>query len=122
MGRCRRIRRPSIVHDRAQPVQPSRYPNRAEVFPVLPTVPPQTQLSPGAALRAVRARRTFRAALAAYTGAGLEAGPVQLVLHVVTAMRIRPATTAIMVPAKLPTLASIAGGTCVALTARDIAA
>src|SRR5262249_27145695 len=61
-GRCRMIRRPSIVHDRAQPVQPSTAPNRAEVFSVRPPVPPQTQLSPGATLRALRARRTVRAA------------------------------------------------------------
>jgi len=64
-----------MVHDRVQPVQPSRFSNRTEVFPVLPTVPPHTQLSPGATLRALRARRTLRAALAAYAGAGLEAGP-----------------------------------------------
>ena len=50
-------RRPSAVHDRLQPVQPSSSPNRPETRPVLPIVPPHTQSSPGA----TRARRDPRA-------------------------------------------------------------
>jgi len=42
----RRILRPSMVHARLHEVQPSRSPNRFEVRPDLPIVPPQTQLSP----------------------------------------------------------------------------
>jgi hypothetical protein len=52
--RRRRILRPSRVHDRSQPVQPRRSPHRGEVFPVRPSVPPQTQESPSAALGVLR--------------------------------------------------------------------
>jgi hypothetical protein len=52
------IRRPSIVHSRWQAVQPRSSPNRLETLPVRPIVPPQTQVSPGVALRAARRPNT----------------------------------------------------------------
>lgn len=51
------ILRPSMVHNLLQAVQPRSSPNRFEVFPDLPIVPPQTQSSPGMT-RAVRRRNT----------------------------------------------------------------
>jgi hypothetical protein len=92
LGRRRMILRPSIVHERLQPVQPRRSPNRAEVLPVFPTVPPQTQLSPGATLRTLRILRTN-------TGDGLDAGRNSYCTYA-TAKMMMPPTTAMTVPAK----------------------
>ena len=106
------IRRPSIVHDRVQPVQPRRSPNRTEVFPVLPTVPPQTQRSPGVTLRALRVLRVLRAALAAYTGAGLAGhqGACQLLRRLPDPGRPDVAPSARYPPAPLPSGEDAAGG------------
>ena len=46
-----------MVHVRSQPVQPRSSPNLAEVFPVLPIVPPQWHKSPGLTLRGLRGLR-----------------------------------------------------------------
>ena len=46
----RMILRPSMVQERLHPVQPRSSPNRPEILPVFPIVPPQRQSSPGATL------------------------------------------------------------------------
>lgn len=44
------ILRPSMVQERLHPVQPSSSPNRPEILPVFPIVPPHWQRPPGATL------------------------------------------------------------------------
>jgi len=48
------ILRPSMVHNLLQAVQPRSSPNRFEVFPDLPIVPPQAHSSPGMTRAALR--------------------------------------------------------------------
>jgi hypothetical protein len=82
-----------MVHDRSQPVQPRRSPHRAEVFPVFPTVPPQTQESPAAALGALRT------ILRTPIGAGLGMGRFSWRTTMKPAAA-RPTTTTMTVAAK----------------------
>jgi hypothetical protein len=79
-----------MVHERLQAVQPRRSPNRFEVLPDRPIVPPQTQSLPGA---------TSRADLRPRNGERLGAGRNSWLTNL-TANRMLPTTTTMTIVTK----------------------
>jgi hypothetical protein len=79
-------RRPSMVHNRLQAVQPRSSPNRFDTLPDLPMVPPQAHSSPG----------MTRADRRPNTRAGSGVGRTSWRMYA-TATTMLPATTTMMI-------------------------